>query len=94
MDGKHCGKKEFTLVLVSPTELTCMAETVTFSVTPSRNNVINTDIQGEEVAMMSCNQAQEVALLTEDKLSKPGRALFYPQLRDMHGWSLLQMKLP
>lgn len=43
---------------------------------------------------MSCNQAQEVALVTEDKLSKPGPALFYPQLRDMHVWSLLQMKPP
>lgn len=69
-------EKEFTFVLLSPTELTCMAQTVTFSVTQSRNNVINTNIQGKEVAMMSCNQAQEVALVTEDKLSKPVPALF------------------
>lgn len=87
-------EKEFTLVLLSPTELTCMAQAVMFSVMSNRNNVFNTNIQGKEEAVMSCNQAQEVALVTEDKLSKSGPALFYPQLRDMHVWSLLLMKPP
>lgn len=69
-------RKKITLVLLSPTELTCVAQTVTFSVKQSRNNVINTNIQGKEAALMSCNQAQEVALVTEDKLSKHGPAQF------------------
>lgn len=92
-DRKYWGKeqgKERTPVLLSPSEVTWMVPTVT----QRRNNDANINALGRGVSIMRYNQAQEVALVTEDKLSKPVAAIFYPQVRDMHVWSLLQIKPP
>lgn len=62
-----------------------------------RNNDVHNAVHislGRGVPITRYNQAQEVALVTADKFSKPVPALFHPQDSGMCIWSLLQIESP